>query len=135
MISIIMLFVLLCSSVCDKAEDCGIVTKAMTSLHHHHHHHCTRLCNIRYTSSSSSSSYNSSAAADDDDDNARTSPINKKPTSSFRIADILTPSSRHFSASDDVTRGHVKRQDHVTSARENTTPSDNSDMFVNGKEN
>ena len=122
----IMLLILLCSSMCTKAENCGIVTNEMTSIqqYHHHHHQCTCLCTNRYTASSSSSS---SSATD-----AGNSPINKKPTSSFRIADILTPSSRYFPASDDVTRGHVTRQVHVTSARETATPSDYSDTLVNG---
>jgi len=92
---------------------------------HHHHHHRVCLCNIHPSSSSSSSPSHSSpdaAAAADADSEVTTA----KPTS-FRIADILTPSSRHFSVTSDVTRGHVTRRDHVTSAHTTTTTSSDSE--------
>lgn len=105
-------------------------TDSMTSvcLHHNHHHRVGLcLCNIRQFQPSSSSSSNSSpdaaAAADAD----RKPKFITKPRS-FRIVDILTPSSRHFSMTSDVTRGHVTRRDHMTSTHTATmTSSDNED--------
>ena len=89
-------------------------TDVMTSLclhhhrHHHHHHHPLCLCNVRHhihpSSSSSSNSSSSDAATVADGDCSKVACT--KPTS-FRIADILTPSSRHFSSSGGVTRNHV----------------------------
>jgi len=88
----------------------------MTSVEQCHHHAC--LSNAPYAPSSSSSSSSSSYCSTDAAAAAAGRiQVNKKPTSSFRIADILTPSYRHFS---DVTR-----PDHITSTREAMTSSDN----------
>jgi len=90
----------------------------MTSIHRHQAY----LCNIHYTSSLLCNSAAAVAAAA-----AENSPVSKK-LRSFRIADILTPSYRHYSATSDVTRGDVTRQDCVTSTRETMTSyTDNED--------
>jgi len=90
----------------------------MTSVHQYH---LACLYSIRYPPSSL---FSSTRAAD----TAASSPVSRKPISSFRIADILTPSSQHLCTTNDVIQGQVVRQDHVTSTRETTTTlSDNDD--------
>jgi len=90
----------------------------MTLVHQCRHHVCR--CNIHR--SSTSSSYSSIDAAANTD-----SQPSRKPRS-FRIVDILTPSTRHYSTTADVKRCHVTGgRDHVTSTQKTTTLSDSED--------